>query len=145
MCRGVDRGFEFLVILNSPIDYFDVVPDLMKATRHHIEYLPLPYKCNIKNIDGEDHYDYEYKNVLRIYRQITTDARMLNTRYYNEKKEMWLSDPFKDMSIRKVDEADLQDFDFTDKENDIIHIVLRSPLLRGLIEDVGVYDVKESY
>jgi len=69
-----ERGLEYYVILARELDYFDIIPDIEKATRTRVRL---------------DHMD---KRKLRLIRMKDTDERLLESDYYLRQKNTWFSD-----------------------------------------------------
>ncbi len=64
------RGFEYYIILDKEYNYFDIIPDLEKLTKHNL---------SLKN------------KILKFIAMRDADDRLLQSNYYLEKKNEWFN------------------------------------------------------
>jgi hypothetical protein len=129
---SVCHGIEYYIVLNENIDKFEVLPDIEKETKYELIY-------NHLYIDNEhDVYSAPYP-VITIISQNQSDNRLLQSSYYKERKNKWfdLSHP----DIKTIDNNLVNDMILTDKEKNVLELLLTHKYLQGKIKSYGWYDV----
>lgn len=112
-----NRGLEYHIILDKEYDYFDIIPDLEKLTKHHIIL---------------------EKNIIKVILTKNTDSRLLKSNYYLERKNNWFD--FNLAHCYKINDSPIQ---LIDNEKQIINIIEDN--LNDKITDKGWFDVAYYY
>lgn len=113
----VNRGIEYYIFLNTSIDMFDIVPDIMKKHKYIINYQ-------------------SHINAFCIIRQNQSDARLLESEYYKSRKDIWF-----DSNEHKCVKIDDETLKLTTIENEIIYDILNHDIVKNNIKEYGWYDI----
>lgn len=107
------RGIEYFFILDQNYDYFDIIPELELLTRKRLSLS---------------------KNMLRVITTIETDKRLLDSKYYKDKKDIWFN--YGGLHQYKINDSHIP---FTENETILINNIYLK--LKDKIIDQGWYDV----
>lgn len=151
----VDRGIVYYIILKKEVDYFDVVPDVEKMSRHRIllkqtridgesiaiidERLEDALRSHPQSSDAPRGSAY-VAQVLQINSQENTLQRLLDSAYYTDRQQTWDDMETWSRADRAIPTEQLQDVCLTSREKSAIENALQHPLLSELVLYHGWFD-----
>lgn len=148
----VNRGIVYYIILKKEIDYFDVVPDVEKMSRHRIllkqakidgESIAIIDESLEKALRSQQWSDTPrgsayVTQVLQINLQENTWQRLLDSAYYKDRQQTWYETWSR--ADRAISSEKLEEVSLTSREKSAIENALQHPLLRDAVLCHGWFD-----
>ncbi|KAK9791133.1 hypothetical protein WJX73_005484 [Symbiochloris irregularis] len=115
------RGLVYCVVLQKPVDKYELVPDLMKATRHDC------FLVKGGRIDD----DPDPVDILMLMQQPGSDQRLLDSTYYRTRMRDWCSQEDRAVGHLHSVSQELVDMELYEVERERLQEYLNHPLVAG--------------
>lgn len=120
MVYYINHSIEFYIILNTSLDYFDIIPKLESLTRKKL---------------------YLTNNKLKIISSQESNNRLHNSKYYLQNKKNWNIYDRNKCTFKKIPYEKLEDINLNEVEQQIVMQIMEDENIKNNIKDIGWYEV----